>query len=235
MDLLGNCSNILSQMTSRQVFEISSFVFLPSAVITFNAAAQLRYVNSVSFHHFKISPLLIFISFLINRWEKDRERGIKCVLFVCRLISLSTAEEGDFSGGEDKAVEHLKTPLMTYLFTEISVIYKGENMTQKACHSFLWRAIPISKGDHFLRTRVCVEHVGDIEVNQHQSQQQQAARHAALSTGGSYGSAGKYSYTRSWSTTWRPSTASTSPPLYATARLVAPVTQAEGRLSCLGI
>ncbi|XP_029695320.1 phospholipase A and acyltransferase 4-like [Takifugu rubripes] len=38
------------------------------------------------------------------------------------------------------------------------------NMTQKACHSFLRRAIPMSKGDHFLKTRVCVEHVGDIKV-----------------------------------------------------------------------
>lgn len=36
-------------------------------------------------------------------------------------------------------------------------------MTQKACHSFLRWAIPMSKGDHFLKTRVCVEHVGDIK------------------------------------------------------------------------
>lgn len=37
-------------------------------------------------------------------------------------------------------------------------------MTQKACRSFLRRAIPMSKGDRFLRTRICIEHVGDIKV-----------------------------------------------------------------------
>lgn len=104
--------------------------------------------------------------------------------------SLSTAEEGDLveflhswsgmrlwavyvgegrvihfgAGGNNNAVEHLKMPLMTYLFTEISLLYKDESMTHKAFHSFLRRAIPRSKGDRFLRTRVCVEHVGDIKV-----------------------------------------------------------------------
>lgn len=40
-------------------------------------------------------------------------------------------------GGNNEAVEHLQMPLMTYLFTEISLLYKDDHMTQKACHSFL--------------------------------------------------------------------------------------------------
>lgn len=38
-------------------------------------------------------------------------------------------------------------------------------MTQKAWRSFIRRAIPMSKGDRFLKkTRICTEHIGDIKV-----------------------------------------------------------------------
>lgn len=54
-DLWGNWSNIVPLMTSRQV----SFVFLPSAVITFEAAAPLRYIKSDFKNHMGLACLSI--------------------------------------------------------------------------------------------------------------------------------------------------------------------------------